>query len=51
MINGPLPKFHGTRDNLYIGEERPSRWDEIDAIRAEGNPVAYGGKPRPRITP
>ena len=36
--------------DIHIGAWPPSRWDEIDTIRAEHNPNAWGDQPRPGIT-
>jgi hypothetical protein len=36
--------------DVHIGEWTPSRWDEIDTIRAEHNPRAFGDRARPGIT-
>jgi hypothetical protein len=36
--------------DVHVGEWPPTRWDEIDAIRATENPLAWGSKARPRIT-
>lgn len=43
------PANQATLD-LHIGTEPPSRWDEIDHIRATVNPKAWGDQPRPQIT-
>lgn len=36
--------------NIHIGSFSPSRWGEIDAIRAVDNPRAFGDEARPLIT-
>ena len=36
--------------DVHIGAWPPSRWDEIDTIRAEQNPQAWGDEPRPTVT-
>lgn len=36
--------------DIHIGAWPPSRWDEIDTIRAEHNSNAWGDQPRPGIT-
>jgi hypothetical protein len=36
--------------DVHIGVWPPSRWDEIDKIRAEHNPKAFGDQLRPGIT-
>jgi hypothetical protein len=40
MINGPLPKFHGTRDNLRLNNEHGRSLAEIaDPSNAHPNTV------------
>jgi hypothetical protein len=36
--------------DVHTASWPPARWDEIDAIRSEANPSAWGDKQRPRIT-